>query len=88
MHCQPVSEESRHDLLTLRDKARRRGDECLSILLTGIDLYLSIGKEVELLELMRDYAEHMREAIQGTPSANELEQLYHWNPEKDQEELS
>lgn len=85
MQCHPISDESRHELLTLRDKARRRGDECLSILLTGVDLYLSLGKEVELLELMRDYAEQMREAIHGTPSAEELKQLYDWNPEPEQE---
>ena len=85
MPCPPVSDESRHELLNLRDKSRRRGDECLSILLTGVDLYLSLGKEVELLEMMRDYAEQMREAIQGTPSAEELKQLYDWNPEPEQE---
>ena len=85
MHLRPISEESRHELLALRDRTHRRGEECLSILLTGIDLYLSIGKEVELLEMMRDYADQMREAIEGTPSAKELEQLYHWNPEKEQE---
>jgi hypothetical protein len=85
MHFRPISEESRHELLALRDRTQRRGEECLSILLTGIDLYLSIGKEVELLEMMRDYADQMREAIEGTPSAKELEQLYHWNPEKEQE---
>jgi hypothetical protein len=81
----PISEDSKHELLSLRDRAQRRGEECLSLLLTGIDLYLSIGREVELLEMMRDYAEQMRDVIEGTPSAKELEQLYQRNPEKDQE---
>jgi hypothetical protein len=85
MHCQPVSDPSRHELLKLRDRAQERGDDCLAILLTGVDLYVSIGKEIELLEMMRDYADHMRDAIEHTPSAKELEELYHWNPEKDQE---
>lgn len=85
MPCPPISEDSRHELLQLRDRAHRRGENCLTLLLSGVDLYLSIGKEIELLEMMRDYAENMREAIQNTPSAKELEELYHWNPEKDQE---
>ena len=85
MHCSPISQESRRELLELRNRAHARGDDCLAILLTGVDLYVSIGKEVELLEMMRDYAERMREVIEKTPSAEELEQLYHWNPEADQE---
>ena len=85
MHCHPISDHSRQELLELRNRAHQRGDDCLAILLTGVDLYLSIGREVELLVLMRDYAEQMREAIENTPSANELEDLYHWNPQKDQE---
>ena len=85
MDCTPISPESHHDLLDFRDRAHRRGDHCLATLLTGIDLYLSLGKEVELLVMMRDYAETMRDAIENTPSAKELEELYRWNPEKDQE---
>ena len=85
MHGGPISEDSRHELLSLRDRAQRRGEERLALLLTGLDLYLSIGREVELLEMMRDYAEQMRDEIEGTPSAKELEQLYQRNPEKDEE---
>ena len=85
MPCPPISDPSRRELLDLRDRAHSRGDDCLAILLTGIDLYVSIGKEIELLEMMRDYAEHMREAIENTPSAKELEDLYHWNPDTNQE---
>ncbi len=85
MHGRPISEESRHELLSHRDRAQRRGEESFSFLLTGLDLYLSLGREVELLELMRDYAEQLRDAIEGTPSAKELEQLYKRSPEKDQE---
>lgn len=85
MPCPPISEDSRHRLLELRDRVHRRGEDCLAILLTGVDLFVSIGKEIELLEMMRAYADHMRDAIEHTPSAKELEDLYHWNPEKDQE---
>jgi hypothetical protein len=85
MHGGPISEDSRHELLSFRDRAQRRGEESLALLLTGVDLYLSIGREVELLEMMRDYAEQMRDAIEGTPSAKELEQLYQRNPEKEVE---
>jgi len=85
MHCHPVSDQSRNELLALRDRAHSRGDECLAILISGVDLYLSIGKEIELLAMMRDYADGMREAIENTPSAKELEELYHWNPEKEEE---
>ena len=85
MPCHPISDESRHDLLELRDRAHHRDERCFATLLTGIDLFLSLGKEIELLEMMRDYADHMRDAIENTPSAQELEELYHWNPETDQE---
>jgi hypothetical protein len=53
--------------------------------LAGLDLYVSIGRELELVELMRDEAGQMREAIEHTPSAKDLEELYRWNPETDEE---
>lgn len=86
MHCPPISDESRRELHELRDRSHLRGDECLAILLTGLDLYVSMGKEIELLEMMRDYADQIRGAIEGTPSAKELEELYHWNPEMDDQD--
>jgi hypothetical protein len=85
LRCHPISYQSRHELLQLRQRCHERGDDCVAILLTGVDLYISIEKEFEPLEMMRDYADHMREAIEKTPSASELEELYHWNPEKEQE---
>jgi hypothetical protein len=51
----------------------------------GIGLDVWIGKEIELFETVRDYAHHMRAAIERTPSANELEEANHLEARKDQE---
>ena len=63
-------------LRRLRAKATARGDECLAMLLGGIELYVSVGREWELLETMRKFAHEAEEMVHNTPTVNELKRLY------------
>ena len=72
----PVSRETLESLRRVRDEARQRGDETMAVLLSGIELYATLGKEDELLEVMRTFADSMRPIIENTPSAADLKQLY------------
>ncbi len=76
MACRPTTNESLEELRALCKRAAERGDECLSVLLAGIDLHVRAGREFELLNLMRDTVEDMREAVENTPSAQDLRRLY------------
>lgn len=76
MACNPTSELTLRELSKLRDTAKRRGDDCLALILSGVELHVSLGKELELLEHMRDFVHEIREAVEGTPSAADLERLY------------
>jgi hypothetical protein len=76
MPCQPTSDESLSELERLRTTAANRGDQCLALLLAGVDLYVRAGREIELLEAMRNQADEMREAIENTPTAQDLRRLY------------
>jgi hypothetical protein len=76
MSWRPVSQESLDALRRLQAETEQRGDLRLSLLLAGVDLYVKAGREMELLELMRNHAEEMREAIENTPSAQDLRRLY------------
>lgn len=76
MGCQPPSPESIHDLRALRDLAFDRGEECLGALLAGVDLYVAMGRELELLEVMRNFAAEVRDAVENTPTAEDLKRLY------------
>ncbi len=71
-----VSQESIRDLRKLISSARTRGDESLSVLLEGVSLYVSLGREIDLLSVMREFEREMRPALEGTPSVEELERLY------------
>jgi hypothetical protein len=53
-----------------------RGDYCLAVLLAGVELYVSIGREWELLEVMRKFAHDAEDMVRNTPSAAELKRLY------------
>jgi hypothetical protein len=68
----------------LRDDARRRGDHTFSVVLSGVELYVSLGREFELLELMKQFAEDMRESVENTPTAEELRRLFNQEPPKPQ----
>jgi hypothetical protein len=76
MACRPPSENSIAALGRLQRQAAERGEQCLALLLAGVDLYVRVGREFELLELMRQAAEEMREAVQNTPTAQELRKLF------------
>ena len=71
-----VTPESHAALQRLRDEIRATGDDTFTILLSGLDLYITLGREFELLEQMRHFAEEMRESVENTPSAADLERLY------------
>ena len=76
MICQPVSPESLDALRKLRAAVFERGEECLGLVLAGVELYASLGREVELLETMREFAEKMRIPVENTPTAGDLERLF------------
>jgi hypothetical protein len=76
MGCHPPHPESLDELRRLRDALLRRGDECLAMLLAGVDVYATVGREWELLEVMRKFAHDSEEMIRNTPSAEELKLLY------------
>jgi hypothetical protein len=76
MSCRPATPESLDSLRELQQAAAQRGDRCLATLLAGVELYVRAGREMELLDLMRRNAEEMRDAVAGTPTADELRRLY------------
>ncbi len=69
-------------LRRLRKQARQRGDEVLGVLLAGVELYISLGREYDLLEIMRKFADDMKEPVDKTPTVEELEDLYRREPPK------
>ena len=76
MSCRPTTAASLDGLRQLQRKAADRGDICLSLLLAGVDLYVRAGRDLELLDSMRRNADDLREAIENTPSAEDLKRLY------------
>lgn len=64
------------ELRRLREEAAKRGDQCLTLLLAGVDMYVSVGREFELLEIMRKFAHEAEEMVRNTPSADELKRWY------------
>jgi hypothetical protein len=80
MPWQPSSEESIELLRRLRHRVAERGDQRLALLLAGVELYAVLGREFELLEIMRTFAHEMHEAVEGTPSIKELEDLFNRDP--------
>lgn len=76
MACAPPHSQSMEGLRRLRQQVHQRGDDCLEILLGGIELYVSIGREWELLETMRQFAHDAEDMVRNTPSAAELRRLY------------
>ena len=76
MACNPPHPESVAGLRRLRQEVDERGDDCLALLLAGIDLYVSVGREWELLETMRSFAHEAEEMVRDTPTAAQLKRLY------------
>lgn len=76
MACNPPHHESVEELQQLRKRVSERGDECLALLLAGVNLYVSVGREWELLEIMRNFAHEAEDMVRNTPSAAELQRLF------------
>jgi hypothetical protein len=76
MVCQPPHPESITGLRRLYEEVRERGDQCLAMLLAGVDMYTAVGREWELLETMRKFAHDAEDMVRNTPSAAELKELY------------
>jgi hypothetical protein len=76
MSCQPPHAESLMALRRLEEEVSERGDECLALLLAGVLVYTSVGREWELLETMRKFAHDAEDMVRNTPSAAELKRLY------------
>lgn len=71
-----ISPESLQELRRLRDAAFVRGETYLGVMLAGVDLYIGLGREWDLIGYMRGFAEHMKEAVDNTPTAEDLRRLY------------
>jgi hypothetical protein len=82
MACHPPNPDSIADLRRLRHEVSERGDDCLALLLAGVDMYVSIGREWELLEVMRKFAHEAEDMVRNTPSAAELRRLYEQEDER------
>lgn len=80
MPWEPTSDESLERLRRLRREVAERGDRRLELLLAGVELYATLGREFELLDIMRTFAHEMHAAVEGTPSAKELEELFNREP--------
>lgn len=76
MVCQPPDPQSLASLRRLRDEVNQRGDKCLGLLLAGVEMYTSVGREQELLEIMRKFADDAEDMVRNTPTAAELQNLY------------
>jgi hypothetical protein len=46
------------------------------MLLAGVEVYASVGREWELLETMRKFAHEAEDMVRNTPSAADLRRLY------------
>jgi len=80
MSWRPTNPESLELLRRLRNELVERGDERLALLLAGVELYATLGREYELLDIMRLFAHEMHEAVQGTPTAIALDELFNREP--------
>ncbi|HTC88978.1 MAG TPA: hypothetical protein VK686_11810 [Bryobacteraceae bacterium] len=80
MPWRPTNSESLELLRQVRREIAERGDSRLALLLGGVELYAVLGREFELLEIMRSFAHDMHQAVEGTPTARELEKLFDFDP--------
>jgi hypothetical protein len=64
----------------VRHEIAERGDSRLALLLAGVELYAVLGREFDLLDVMRAFAHDMNVVVEGTPTVRELEQLFERDP--------
>lgn len=76
MSLRPTSEASLNQLRQLRIRAAENGDEALAVILAGVELYLSLGREFDLIEQMKHFADSMKDTVEQTPTAADLRRLY------------
>jgi len=76
MAWEPTSSESLEMLRRFRHELSEHGEQRLALIVAGVELYALLGREFELLATMRTFAHEMHEAVQGTPTAKELEELF------------
>jgi hypothetical protein len=75
MH-EPVSPETLKALQAAAEAAQQHGDRAIALILAGVRMYAELGREYDLLEGMRHFAEEMDEAVRNTPTAEQLRALY------------
>jgi hypothetical protein len=80
MPWRPTSPESLELLRQVRREIAERGDHRLAMLLAGVELYAVLGREFDLLEIMRAFAHDMHQAVEGTPTVRQLEELFERDP--------
>jgi hypothetical protein len=76
MGTENTSPASLESLRNLRSECDARGDHCLAVILGGVELYASLGRELDLIEAMKQFADEIRDAVHETPSARDLEELF------------
>ncbi len=76
MSWRPTNPESLELLRKIRQEISERGDNRMALLLAGVELYALLGREFELLQTMRSVAHEMQEAVEGTPTVRQLEELF------------
>jgi len=80
MSWQPTNPESLELLRKARREIAEHGDSRLALLLAGVELYAVLGREYDLLEVMRSFAHDMHQAVEGTPTVRQLEELFERDP--------
>jgi hypothetical protein len=80
MSWRSTSPESLELLRQVRREIAERGDGRLALLLAGVELYAVLGREFDLLEIMRLFAHDIHQAVEETPTVRELEQLFERDP--------
>jgi hypothetical protein len=80
MPWRPTNPESLELLRQVRREIAERGDGHLALLLAGVELYAVLGREFDLLDVMRSFAHDMHQVVEETPTVRELEQLFERDP--------
>jgi hypothetical protein len=80
MPWRPTNPESLELLRKVRHEIAEYGDHRLALLLAGVELYAVLGREFDLLDIMRSFAHDMQQAVEDTPTVRELEQLFERDP--------
>ena len=76
MGCQPPHSESLNSLRKLQEEVAGCGDDCLAMLLAGLNAYVAVGREWELLDVMRKFAHDAQYMVANTPTADDLRKLF------------